>query len=130
MSSWLGNNWASSSLYLRQGYYFTFVKDVCFRTFFQITAKEQELQMAAQLGKQMLERNDDLQEQLEILRQDHSNVVQVGSGRLWSDHRVRFTCWCDFNSCINSLRLKELHKVTSERDAFKHSLDSLEVGIP
>jgi hypothetical protein len=43
----------------------------------QVSAKNEELQMAAELGKQMLERNDELQGELENLQQNHSNLVQV-----------------------------------------------------
>ena len=36
--------------------------------------------MAAELGQRMLEKNDDLQEQLEGLRQENLNIVQVRMG--------------------------------------------------
>ena len=33
--------------------------------------------MAAEIGKQMLERNDELEEKLENLQENHSNLVEV-----------------------------------------------------
>lgn len=45
----------------------------------KVSAKNEELQAAAKLGQQMLERNDELQEELERLQQSHSNLVEVCS---------------------------------------------------
>lgn len=36
--------------------------------------------MAAEIGKQMLQRNDELQGELESLQQSHSNLVEVSCG--------------------------------------------------
>ena len=43
----------------------------------KVSAKNEELQVAAKLGQQMLERNDELQEELENLQQSNSNLVEV-----------------------------------------------------
>ena len=45
----------------------------------KVSAKNEELQVAAKLGQQMLERNDELQEELENLQQSNSNLVEVSS---------------------------------------------------
>jgi hypothetical protein len=62
------------------------VKDVLIFTVssskLQVSAKNDELQLAAELGKQMLERNDELQEKLDNLQQNHSNLVEVSPGEV------------------------------------------------
>ena len=50
----------------------------------QILKKNKELKMAAELGKKMLEENDDLRGMYNELEQEHENTVKV-SWLLWID---------------------------------------------
>ena len=45
----------------------------------QILKKNKELKMAAELGKKMLEENDDLRGMYNELEQEHENTVKVSS---------------------------------------------------
>ena len=58
--------------------------------------------MAAELGQRMLEKNDDLQEQLEGLRQENLNIVQVRMGNNHSSYCTVATVQC-YSTFINSL---------------------------
>lgn len=44
---------------------------------FQILRKNDELQMAAELGKKMLQKNDELKTKCAQLEEEHENVVKV-----------------------------------------------------
>ena len=62
----------------------------------QVSAKNDELQLAAELGKQMLERNDELQEKLDNLQQNHLNLVEVSPGEVKPD---LFHSICNVYNC-------------------------------
>lgn len=48
-----------------------------FELFLQLMKKEKELQLAAELGKEMLAENDDLQLEIDELKKGHEEQIRV-----------------------------------------------------